>query len=223
VSVLCSVGKRRRRRCDSLTCSLHSILYSIRVALDLRLPLGAPSRLPLLDARTHSFTTTQQCRRRIHHGAKTARIGPEQQQYRHCRYTYTQPHPSDKPLPLSPLFKPCASQTQGAPPAHSSGCHAHGTLVAYRTPIFLDKTPSPATSRISPPALQNYRPCRSFSCSLVVSSRSVTTTSRTTLSLSLGLQPKLLPSFWLPNTTNPCPSDPSHSLDEQLDCRPPYR
>jgi hypothetical protein len=27
-------------------------------------------------------------------------------------------------------------------------CHAHGTLVAYRTPTFLDKTPSPATAAI---------------------------------------------------------------------------
>lgn len=58
VAVLCSIDKRRRLRCDSLTCSRHSILYSIRVVFTLRLPLDTPSRLPLPDARTHSFTTT---------------------------------------------------------------------------------------------------------------------------------------------------------------------
>ncbi|KAH8636905.1 hypothetical protein IG631_08740 [Alternaria alternata] len=62
VSVLCFIDKRRRRRCDSLTCSQRSILYSIRVALYLRLPLTARSFAPAAPCRPYplSFATTTQ-------------------------------------------------------------------------------------------------------------------------------------------------------------------
>jgi hypothetical protein len=163
----------------------------------LRLTCDCPS--VLAPSRPYPLVHSHYGRRRIHHGANIATIGRATTTTipPHLLYIYAA-NPSDKPLPLSPLFKPCPSQTQGAPPTHTHvSCHAHGTLVAHRTPAFLEKTPSPATSRTLLPASQNYRPCRSFSCSLVVSSRPVTTISRTTL-----LRTEIASSFWLPNSTH---------------------
>lgn len=182
--------------------------------------LLARSRLPLPNARTHSRSRPphSSCCRRIHHGAKIVTIGRAITTQPLSLYIYAAAAVGQASSAVTAVQALRVSNTRRSTRT-PSGCHAHGTLVAYRTPTFLDKTPSPATSRNSPPGITRPPPLSLFlslasgeqpACHHHIANHSLSDSTRNCLS------------FWLPNTT-PCPSDPSHSLDEQLDCRPSYR
>jgi hypothetical protein len=180
----------------------------------LRLTCDCPS--VLAPSRPYPLVHSHHGRRRIHHGANIATIGRATTIPPLSLYIYAA-KPSDKPLPLSPLFKPCPSQTQGAPPTHTRllSCARHS-----------GSTPNTCLSgKDSVPCHQPH----SSACLSKLSPLSLF------LLLASGEQPacyhhiaNYTPSnrnclLLLATKLNPCPSDTSHSLDEQLDCRPSYR